>query len=477
MRYLSYLTTLLIAVLLTACGGGGGSAGTSSGSAPSPVSPPAALFTTAPASLTVGVGAAQEFIIGGGTSPYTAVSNNASIAIAGVKDTRLTLGGVADGTAQITIRDAAGATVLVEMVVSSGPVRPLYTTATSSITVAPGLSGAQTYNVGGGASPYTATSSNVSVASVVLTGNSLTVTGLSAGSTNIVIMDNLGATVTVAVTVPTASSVALFSTAPSSVTVAIGASPAYSVGGGTSPYTATSSNTSVVAVSLSGSNLTVNGVAAGNANIVVRDSAGGTVNIAVTVSAAQMTLNPVTVNAFIGDTVYSTISGGKVPYTTVNGFPDAADVDIGTLSGSTFTANSSGNILRIKVKQAVASDIIVVRDANGASANFTLSASPGTNRISLSPSALTISELGSYNVTLTLYGGVGTVNLFSSDTSLLTVASPVTASTTGTTVTVTKPARCLTADAPVTITAIDSTGAQATSVFTIKDSLSTPSCP
>ena len=77
----------LFVVLLVGCGGGGGSAGTSSsGSASVPSAPAVAtpLFTSAPDVLTLGVGAAQDFNIGGGVAPYTAVSNNAAVGISGV---------------------------------------------------------------------------------------------------------------------------------------------------------------------------------------------------------------------------------------------------------------------------------------------------------------------------------------------------------------------------------------------------------
>ncbi len=458
MRYLSYLTTLLIAVLLTACGGGGGSAGTSSGSVPTPAISPPSLFTTAPASLTVSVGAAQEFTIGGGTSPYTAVSNNASIAIAGVKDTRLTLGGVADGTAQITIRDAAGATVTVGMIVSSGPVRPLYTTATSSITVAPGLSGAQTYSVGGGAGPYIATSSNVSVASVVLTGDSMKVTGISAGSTNLVIMDSLGAMVTVNVTVPTVSNLALFTTAPASVTVAIGASPAYSVGGGTGPYTATSSNTSVATVSLVGSNLTVNGLAAGIASVVLRDSAGASTTVAVTVvsTAGVLAVTPDTASAYVDTVVEVAITGGVPPYRVAGGILSAAQTSI---NGSTLT------ITPLLVSSGL--DISIL-DSQNQTAKFTLTVIAGQPTIRLSPNALTVSENQAQAIALTAFGATGAVNAFSSDLTLFTTA------VNGNVITVNQIARCVATDTAVTITVVDASRAFATSVITVKDNGNTP---
>lgn len=461
MRFLSYLTTLLIAVLLAACGGGGGSPGAVTGG---DVQTPPPLFTTAPASLTLAVGSSQDFTIAGGKAPYTAVTNNASVAVGGVDGASLTLGGVSAGSAQITVRDALGSTSAVAVTVST---KPLFTTAPSSITVAVGSS--PVYAIGGGIAPYSATSSNASVATASISGSDLAVTGIALGTASILVRDSAGTVVTLAVTVPSASTLPLFTTAPSSVTLAVGTSTTYTIGGGSGPYTATSSNTSAVTTSLSGTSLTLRSVANGAAIVQVRDASGATVSISATVNATQMALNPTTIKAFIGDILYSAISGGTPPYNVVQGFPDAAEVTVGVLAGTTFTPNANGNILRVVVKQTVGSGIIVVRDANGNSANFTLTASAGTNEISLSPSAVTISEQGLLTITPILYGAFGAVNLFSSDPTLITVTTPVTGTAAGTPVTVVKQNSCVAADTDVTITAIDSTGAMATSVITIKD--------
>ncbi len=371
MRFLSYLTTLLIAVLLTACGGGGGAPGTSPGSAPTPAISPPSLFTTAPASLTVSVGAGQEFTIGGGTSPYTAVSNNASIAIAGVKDTRLTLGGVADGVAQITIRDAAGATVTVGMIVSSGPVRPLYTTATSSITVAPGLSGAQTYNVGGGASPYTVTSSNVSVASVVLTGDSMKVTGISVGSTNIVIMDNLGAMVSVTVTV--ASTAGVLAVTPDTVSVYVNTVVEVAITGGVPPYRVAGGILSVAQTSINGSTLTITPLLVSSGlDISILDSLNQTVKFTLTVIAGQPTIrlspNALTVSETQSGTISLTVFGATGG---VNAFSSDLLLFSTAVSGSTITvtrvprcvgADTPVTITVVDANRALATSVITVRD-------------------------------------------------------------------------------------------------------------------
>ena len=469
MRFLSYLVTLLVASLIASCGGGGGSPGTTANGGSQ------AFFTTAPANLTLPLNtpdSLQHFTVSGGKGPFTASSNNTAVAVASIDDKTLTLGGVSPGLATITLRDALGASTSVAVTVQ--PNRALFSTAPASITVPVGVAAAQTFQVGGGVGPYSVASSNTGVVSAVLTGTALTITGLAAGAANVQILDAVGGTTTISVTVPAVAATPLFTTAPGSVTFVVGSANAqtFSIGGGAAPYIATSSNTRVAAVDQATPNtVKITGLLAGTANVVIRDGAGATISITVTVSAGQLTLNPTTVSAFIGDTVFSSISGATGAVTTVSGFPDAAQVDVGTVdSAGAFTANASGNVLRIRVKQTVASNVIVVRDASGSSASFTLTASAGTNEISLSPKTLTMSGANpTASVTLTLFGAsttaAGAVNLFSSDPGLLSVTTPVVASIGGTPVTVTKPAGCF--GGTVVITAIDSIGAKAEATITL----------
>lgn len=224
MRLLHSLTTLLFAVVLSACGGGGGSPGATSGDR--------ALFTTAPAALTLVAGSAQEFSLGGGRPSYVATSSNPAVAVAGVSGSGLTIGAVSPGSAQISVRDQTGATTALAVTVTA-PV--LFSTAPSSVTLPVGPAGAQTYRVGG-TGPFTATSSNVSVVTATLgPDNSLVLSGVALGTAEVVLRDSFGSTVTIPVTVAAGNKLPLFTSAPPAVTIAIGASASYLVGGGSPP--------------------------------------------------------------------------------------------------------------------------------------------------------------------------------------------------------------------------------------------------
>lgn len=451
MRFLSHLAALLFAALLSACGGGGGSPGQTAGVSQ-------ALFTTAPAALTLMVGAAQEFSLAGGRSPYSAVSNNAAIAVAGVSENKLALGAVTPGNAQITIRDSAGATSTVDITVTA---QRLFTTAPGSITIAPGAGGAQTYKVGG-AAPQTATSSNVNVVTASLSGENLVVTGVTAGSAEIVVRDNFGATISIPVVVTAASNLPLFTTATPSVTISVASPATYTVGGGATPYVATSSNTNVATVAMSAGSLTITGVSAGSAVVQVRDASGSVLSIAVTIGGGTLTVNPSAATALIGDVLLAKITGGRAPYTAVVTNTSVADAFV-----------SANGTLQVNVKQQAASVPVLITDADGLSTTFTITSSPGQSAILLSPTALTVTELTNESIVLQVYGATGAITAFSSDTSLLSAFAS------GNTVTVSTGSRgnrCVSGDAQVTISVVDSKSALATSVITIKNSTSL-TCP
>ena len=415
MNLIRYFLVALLAMVLTACGGGGGSAGNPGGIAPvAPVVPVALpLFTTAPASLTTSVGAAQEFSITGGSSPYSVVSDDAAVVTAGVNGSKLTIGGIASGVAIVLIRDAVGAAVSVNVTVRGAALRELFTTAASNVVVSVGLASAQTYNVGGGTAPYTATSSNASVAAAVLTGNNLTVIGLVAGSANILIRDSVGASTTVAVTVQPVSNLALFTTAPASVTVIAGAAPIFAVGGGTGPYTATSSNANVATVSLSGGTLTITSTTAGSANIVIRDSAGASTAVAVTVqplsNLALFTTAPASVTVIAGAAPTYSVGGGTGPYTATSS------------STSVATASLSGNTLTIASVIAGNADI-VVRDSVGASTLVAVTVRPASNAALFTTAPASVTVAVGATPAYSIGGGTGPYTATSSNISVATVS-------------------------------------------------------
>jgi hypothetical protein len=374
---------------------------------------PTAVFTDAPATLTLGIASHADFTIGGGVPAYTVQSSDPATVTAtkiGSNTVRVT-GVKSGGPVTIRVSDSLGASTSFAVTVPAPSTVPLFTTAPSSgVTIAIGSS--PSYTVGGGTAPYTVTSSNVSVATatpatIAADGGTLTINAIALGSASVVVRDSVGATVTIPVTVPaTSSGTPLFTSAPSGgVIISLGSPQTYSVGGGSlSGYTATSSNTGVVTVSaIVSGNLTITPVAPGSATVVVRDSAGGTVSISVTVpsvnSQAFFTTAPPSVILAVGTPVTYTVGGGTSPYFVTSNNAAVANVSQPTATTYQITPVSAG------------SATIQIQDSAGGllSVSVTVSASSSLSLSTTAPSTVTIAatQTQSYSVS----GGSGTYTL------------------------------------------------------------------
>lgn len=439
-----------------------------------------ALYTTAASAVTIGVGAVTTYDIGGGTAPYRATSSNTTVAAAGVSGTSLSINGVGAGAAQVLVFDATGASVTIAVTVGSGgATTTLFTTAPSAITIA--IGGTESYVISGGTAPYAASSSNSSVTTAGVTGTALSINGVSAGAAEVVVFDAVGASVTIAVTVGAGgTTTALYTTAASTVTIAMGVTETYAVGGGTAPYVVASSNTGVATVAISGTALTITGVAGGAAQISVFDTTGVSVKIDVTVP--QVATTPVSVlpdgaTGNVGDVVTFLVSGGSAPYTVTSNNLTIATVS--AVVGGSFSATLLN----------AGSTTVTIVDSLGQTKVFTLTVGQLSTLLRLSPSALLIGEDSTVSISLNIYGGTGPYSAYTSDLKLSSVpAGLIAAGSPSTPLTVglgSDGGRCINpvdsslthipgGTYDVTITVVDSLGASATSVMTIKDNGAIP---
>ncbi|MBK7001382.1 MAG: Ig-like domain-containing protein [Rhodoferax sp.] len=328
MRFLSFLMVYLMAGLLAACGGGGGSGGLIAGIAND-------LLTTAPSSITVGIGTSQSFTIMGGKGNYTATSSSVQVAVAAVTDSTLTIGGVASGSASIQVSDSNGSTTTITVTV--GNLQDLFTTAPSSISLA--TASESTYTIGGGVPGYTVSTNNARIATASITnGNLLRITALASGSATITVRDANAHQISISVVV---SNFELYTTAPSSFIITKDTQRTFQVGGGVPIYTVESVDTRIATARLSGNALIVSGVAAGNTTIIVRDSDRQTTSFFVTVSGDTpvplFTTAPNPLTVALKSTSSFAIGGGVAPYTLVSN-----DVRVATafLTGNTMTINA-----------------------------------------------------------------------------------------------------------------------------------------
>ncbi|MES2316466.1 MAG: hypothetical protein V4631_03145 [Pseudomonadota bacterium] len=429
------------------------------------------LYTSATSSLVLATGVTESFTIGGGTSPYTVSSSNTGVATASVNGSNFSVTGVASGTAQVAITDATGSALSITVTVGSGSAQTaLFTTAPGSVTVAVGASGA--YMVGGGTAPYAASTSNAAVASAAINGVNLLITGNGPGTANVNVVDASGATVLIAVTVGSGTTTALYTTAPPAITLAVGSPGVYAVGGGAGGYVATTSNASAATASMSGTTLTVTPVTAGTATISVFDMNGATVGFDVTVTQVQpgaITVLPGAATGNVGDSLVLLVSGGSPGYTIT-----MSNTSIATVSPSTVAASGGSFTLNLL---NVGDTVATIVDAAGKSLTVPVSVEQISTVLRLSPSALTVGENYNGAIALNIFGGTGPYRAFTSDETLSSV------SVSGSIMTVAVGSsnnRCINpitdsgtyipnGTFDVTVTAVDSLGASATSVLTIKD--------
>lgn len=403
------------------------------------------LFTTAQPNVTIPVGGKPTtYTIGGGDAPYTATSSNVSVASVTVTGTSVSIMGVTEGTANVGVRDSTGSVVTISVTVNNASVAtPLFTTAQPAITI-PASTTPTNFTIGGGTAPYTATSSNASVATVVVSGTTFGITGKTEGTANIGVRDATGTVVTISVTVNNDIPAPLFTTAQSSITIPVSTTPTtFTLGGGTAPYSATSSNTAVAKVSVSGTTLSITGVAGSTANIAVRDAAGNSLTINVTVSAPLYTTAAPVLTLAAGSTGSYTIAGGTPPYAVSSRNPTVASVNV---SSPTFT---------IKGEVAGGPVDVVVYDATGSS--LTISVTVGTSAVvplfTTAPVAITL-PVGGTGQTFTV-GGSSPPYLVSSDN---TSVASVTGST-GTTLKITG-----VSDGKANVVVKDATGSASVSI-------------
>ena len=385
MRFLSYLVTLLIAVFVAACGGGGGSPGTITGSN--------ALRTNVPNGLTMVVTDVRAFTIEGGKTPYSVISNREGIAVAGVDGSTLAIGGVFPGSAELTIRDSLGQKVTAAVTITENALA-LATTAPSSVTAAVGRP--QTYTVRGGIAPYVVTSANPNIVAATLVGQTLTLTGITPGTSSVAVRDSLNALVSIGVTVTPAAGLALFTTAPTALTAPTGTTLTFSVGGGVPPYAATSSNSSVATVTLIGNTLTIYGNTSGSASISIRDSVGAVlppIAVVVPPPAAIFSNAPSNVTIALGTSPVFVLGGGQPPYTAVS-------TDTSVASASVAGTNLTINALK------AGSATIQVRDSLGGSLSPIVVTVPPPPALSTTAPS-TVSIAASTTQTYSVSGGAG----------------------------------------------------------------------
>ena len=359
------------------------------------VNAPGPLFLSAPSSVFIARNTANTYDIIGGIPPYLVATSNVSViqgAIINANQVRVLA--VGPGSATFVVTDSAGTQVSVDVLTENvvTPVSPIafFVAAPSSINM--GVSPLPVnYQIGGGTQPYYASSSDIRVATVSASSNSLAITGVAPGTATIVISDALGASKTIAVTVGNGGTtpVPLYVTAPTPLKMGAGSPAAiYAVSGGTMPYTAASSDTRVATVSVTSAGvLAINALAVGNATLKIADAIGAFYMISVVVDSTTTGPSAVaSIDILASSNSLSSAPGSSISFiVTVKDAVNAAlpnqmvgfSASSGTLAGTnpTPTTNAAGTISAVTLSpgaDASNRNIVVTAIAGAISKTITI---------------------------------------------------------------------------------------------------------
>ena len=348
----------------------------------------------------------------GDTHTVRATSDDRSVATVSVSGKRLTVRGVACGTAtmRVTARDNSGASNATSAAVTFTATVPNSRPVVGSIsdlTVSRGSTGTRTVSVTDGDSGDTpavsARSSDTGVATVSVSGNRLTVRGVSRGTATITATatDECGASgsaefdVTVPNTRPVVGSISDLtvsrgSTGTRTVTVTDGDAD------DTHEVSASSSDEGVATVSVNGKTLTVSGGARGRATIEVtaRDDSGESNDTSAAVRFGVRVPNSRPVVSPIPDKRVSRASGGSVTVTVTDADPgDAHTVSARSGDEAVATVDVTGKTLTLEsVSSGEATITVTARDDSGES-NATSAAVPFEAMVNSPPEVDLIADL------------------------------------------------------------------------------------
>lgn len=382
------------------------------------------LFTTAPATINLSVGArSSTFYIGGGSALYSvSVDNTTVVAVSNVGN-QFSVMGLANGTANLTVTDTLGASVKIAVTVGTTTASGDITT-TAPATVKLSVNSSSTFTISGGTAPYSTGSGDNSVATSTVVGNILTINGVANGSTTIKVQDSSGKFISIAVQV--GNSLSLFSSAPADITVGTGAiSPTFTIGGGTPPYTVVAANSIVAtaATGAGGNTFIVSGVGAGSTVVTIKDSVGA--SIAVNVTVAGGSTAPLYTTAPAAVTLQATMSasylvaGGVAPYSATSSNPAVLDVSLPPGTNLTLKALKAGtaNVVITDAKGTKLPDIVVTVSGGSVSTLYSTAPSSVSMAVGTSPSYSISGGVAPYTVQSSNVGVVSVTPAFPATTS------------------------------------------------------------
>ena len=397
--------------------------------------------------------------------------------------------GTAAQSITLSVRDSVGATVSATLTIGGGgalSVQPGTVSVNGDTPPAAGV----TFTIFGGAPPYDVFPNNADPAftptptHVTASGGTFNVTvppSTPAITVVYTVRDSAAATTTatlnITATTPTPAALLII---PGSQSVVAPGTATYTVSGGTAPYVITSTDPSSACNSTDADcidagdsgiwNLAAAGsftvtvpstAVAGNVTLNIFDSVGATKSATLTIvsggAATGITINPASISvtglAGATDNVTFTIIGGTSPYTVFS--TNTAVAEVVSTTATTFTVDP-------KVVAASSAATLTVVDSLGANKTAAITVTPLSSSLGINPSTLAVTN-GTLNIQFNIIGGFAPYDIYTSDTSVLTLDG-------GPAAIYDQAATSFTADAvgsgTATVTVVDNDGKSVTSTIT-----------
>lgn len=313
--------------------------------------------SVSPVTISLTVGARQQFTASGGGGAYTWTVSNA--AVGAIDNTGLFVANAA-GTTSVTVTDNAARSVSATVTVSALAVAP----ATAQV----GISQTRQFNAIGGVAPYTWVTSNPAIASIGATTGLLT--GIAAGTVTVTARgaNNATATSGTVTIVPATTAVGV---APTTRVIGRGTTAQLIATGGTSPYTWTSANAAIATVGATG---LVTGTAAGTTSVIATDSAGVSASATISVRDVQIQSTTQATTIATGSNLQLTATGGVAPYTW-----RVSSAAIATVSAAGLvTAITPGTVT------------VTASDADGVSNSFVITVANPNTGLNVTPQSVNV---------------------------------------------------------------------------------------
>ena len=229
-------------------------------------------------------------ISGGYGAYYVSSNSNSSIVQTYISTSTVTLYGNAPGTASVTVCAPSGQCGIISanVVASSGGVLTLSQTSVG-LTVGQVIS----VTITGGTVPYSVIQNNDGKAQYSLSGSTVTVTGVSSGSSSATVCSAAGGCIVLNASVSSSSSGSAVSGvqpvfSQNNVSINTNQTTAIYLTGNGGYYVSNNSNPAIITASISGNSLVISGIAVGSANISVCQTGGQCNTLYVTVSNAAV---------------------------------------------------------------------------------------------------------------------------------------------------------------------------------------------